>query len=308
MAEDGIEKPLNIRTLTLVKRFLSYKSFLIIVLLFILLVLIGLFVPVSSNEQRHHAISHGNLERIANAISAYEADHEGKLPQNLGILFPDYETDIQAFLLGFSDTNYPFVRDLSVHQELIDTFSPYSFMRLKDGRILVVERPGLWRDGKITYFILGKPPGPMSNIGSAPITPIEFERQFANGFPDAPNDPDYQSLVSTRIRSHEYELNYTGKGLQKINKSFQASGKPPITADAARTKVQAAIQPLDPALTWDADNGTLTNDGITSSYIFRCSCIEGGTKTGEELEVMVLLDGTLLVPVKKDLKNNATRR
>ena len=139
----------------------------------------------------------------------------------------------------------------------------------------------------------------MSNIGSAPITSIEFARQFANGFPDAPTDPDYQMMECTCVHSQEYELNYTGKGLQAINKAFQASGKPPITADAARSKVQAAIKPLDPDISWDVDKGTLRSDGSTPYYVFRSSCIESGTKTGQELSVMVLLDGTVLVPTKK---------
>ncbi len=266
----------------------------------LLLVLVGLFVPHMSYERRHHVISLGNMRRIATAIVAYQADHGGEPPAVLSALYPRYEPNMQAFLFGFSDTNYPAFQNLSVPESLIDLFSPYSFMRLKDGRILVLERPGFWKNGKISYFILGKPPGPMSNIYSGFITPIEFERRLSNGFPDFPDNPDYQELFSTRIGSHEYELRYTGKELQKINEAFKTSGRAPISSDNARAKVQAAMTPPGSSATWGVDQGTLTSDGATPYFIFQCHYIESGRNTGESLGVMVLLDGSLYIPTQKD--------
>jgi hypothetical protein len=64
---------------------------------------------------------------------------------------------------------------------LIDTFSPYNFMKLPDSRIVVVERPGFWKDGKITYLLQGKDGKVVGDDRSCHVSPEEFAQRFASG-------------------------------------------------------------------------------------------------------------------------------
>lgn len=180
-------------------------------------------------------------------------------------------------------------------QVVSDIFSPYSFMKSKDDRILVVERPGLWKDGKMTYCLLGKDREPVGNSSSCHVTPEEFERRVSNGFPDVPLQGGYQTYVSCRIDSYECEVDYTGHQLEVIHRAFLTSGKAPITAEAARFKVQTAMELLNTAGSWEVDEGVLTSDGSTPFYHFRCAYIKDGRK-GDSVDSYVLLDGTALTP------------
>jgi hypothetical protein len=217
--------------------------------------------------------------------------------EKLSDLVPDYLDDPKLFLFASPDRNFPGDVDLMAHRELIDMFSAYGFLRLPDYRLVVFERPGFRRGGDVSYIIQGNDGQSSGYLDSCHASPKVFTQQLGKGFPDVPHDEDYQNLYDSGLGPYWYELDIRGKKLQSIHSVFLASGKPPITSDAARAKVQAAMDKLGPPGTWLAEKGIKASDGSTPSYYFRCDYIKDPEKTNP-LATYVLFDGTVLVPRK----------
>jgi hypothetical protein len=233
------------------------------------------------------------MEEIAYAITAYTADSHHP-PQELSDLFPKYMEDPKVLLLTPPDSPSPAGNiDLLAHRDLINLLSAYGFLLLPDHRVIVIQRPGFRKDGKMMYCLLGNDGEPVKNTLSVSLE--EFMRRLNHGFPDVPLEADYQSLNCSDIGAYEYDLDIQGEHLQTIHKAFLASGKTPINAEEARIKVQAAMDQLDPPGTWIAETGIRASDGSTPYYRVHCSY----KKTDKQMDALVLLDGTVLAPTKK---------
>jgi hypothetical protein len=212
-------------------------------------------------------------------------------------LVPDYYLDDPKTLLFYSpDSNPVDDLDLTTHRELIDMFTAYGFLRLPDHRIVVFERPG-FRKGYMNYTIRGNDGRFFGYLSSCSASPKEFTDLLNQGFPDRPHKEDYQVIYDCEIGSYEYELEVRGKWMQSIQSAFLASGKPPIGSDAARAKVQAAMDKIDPPGTWLVEQGVKASDGCTPYYFFWCDYAKDPEKANP-VETYVLFDGTVLVPSK----------
>jgi len=237
------------------------------------------------------------MHEIARAIIVYAPAHHDDLPQKLSDLVPDYLDDPKLLLFSSPDRNFPGDVDLLAHRELIDMFSAYGFLRLPDHRLIVFERPGFRKDGVVSYIIQGNDGQSSGYLDSCYASPKEFTQRLSHGFPDVPHEEDYQNLYDSGLGSYWYELDIRGKRLQSVHSAFLASGKPPISSDAARAKVQASMDKLDPPGTWLVEKGVKASDGSTPCYFFRCDYVRDPEKTNP-LATYVLFDGTVLVPTK----------
>lgn len=237
------------------------------------------------------------MHGIARAITAYAAAHHDNLPQKLSDLVPDYLDDPKLLLFSSPDRNFPGDVDLMAHRELMDMFSAYGFLRLPDHRLLVFERPGPRKGGDVNYIIQDNDGQSFGYLDSCYASPNEFMQRLSHGFPDVPHEEDYQYVYDCGLGSYWYELDIRGKRLQSIHNAFLASGKPPITSDAARARVQAAMDKIDPPGTWLAEKGVKASDGSTPYYFLRCDYAKD-PEMAKTVDTYVLFDGTVLVPAK----------
>ena len=252
-----------------------------------------------SSESRSKAYSFNRMYGIAVAIGAYSDAHHDNLPQKMSDLVPDYLDDPKYLLFCSRDSSPLGEVDLMTHRELIDLLSGYSFLRLEDHRLLVFERPGFWKNGKMIYCLLGNDREPVGFFPSSSVSPEEFVQRLGRGFHDVPRKGDgYQKTTSTGIDAYEYDLHIRVENLQSIHQAFQASGKLPITPNAARIKVQAAMDLLDPPGTWQVEESIRASDGSTPYYRFHCHRIQDGQKTDGSICSLVLLGGTVFSPTK----------
>jgi hypothetical protein len=275
------------------RRILKWLAVVVILIALILSVLPGHRLSMSGYIDE----SFNQMADLAVAISCYASDHNGNLPKKWSDLIPNYaDYPNQRFLFSSPYSEPIKAVDLQAHPELTNIYTPYRYMKLADGRIVVVEKPGFWKDGKITYFLQGPDGAPVGNARLCHVTPEEFAQRVAANFPDIPNgNSDWQEVDY----GSGYELVIDGPKLQAIHNAFLASGKPPISQEAARANVQAAIDRLDANTKWLADNGVRTSNGSTPYYHFKCQFPKAMQDTNNPLDVYVLLDGTVLAPTKR---------
>jgi len=126
------------------------------------------------------------MSNLALGLSAYAEDYNGNLPKKWADLVPNYLPDPTDYFCFQSPYTKPIAKvDILAHRELIDAVAPYLYMKLPDGRILVVERTGLWNDGKITYFLRGADGKPVGDAMQCHVSPEEFARRLAANFPSS---------------------------------------------------------------------------------------------------------------------------
>jgi hypothetical protein len=239
------------------------------------------------------------MRTLAMVLSDYAGDHNGSLPKKWSDLIPNYADYPNQRFLFDSPYSEPIKNvDLQAHPELTDQYTPYRYMKLADGRIVVVEKPGFWKDGKITFCLMGPDGVPVGNFRLCHVTPEEFARRVAANFPDI---PDGNSGWQEEADYHGgYELVIDRSKLQAIHKAFLASGKQPISQEAARAGAQAAIDRMDSSLKCVVDDGVRTSDGSTPYYHFKCQFPETMQETYNPMDVYVLLDGTVIAPTKEN--------
>jgi hypothetical protein len=172
------------------------RRWLIGVGLLLLGLLLGFFIlliffqpPISYVGKRAvMAKSLSDMADIGEAIVSYKRDHKGTPPQELGDLVPNYIRDPLIFRFTTLETSPMGDPDFVKHPELINVFSPYTFLNLSDGRVVVMQKPGFWKDGLLTYCIV---PGvdrdaSLNLIDKNHVTPDEFLRRYENNFaPDS---------------------------------------------------------------------------------------------------------------------------
>lgn len=278
------------------------KSAIVVLLFLAALVLLTPRIRLAdghgSRELQYKSRSFASMQGIAKAVADYAAAHQDNLPQKMSDLVPNYYLDDPKMLLFYSPDSNPVGHlDLKAHRELIDMFTAYGFLRLPDHRIVVFERPG-FRNNYIIYIIQGNDGRSFGYLSSCSATPKEFTTLLSQGFPDVPRKDDYQVLYDCGIGSYEYELDIRGKKLQSIHNAFLASGRPPISSDAAHTQVQASMDKIDPPGTWLVEKGVRASDGSTPYYYFRCDYVKN-PEEANPVDAYVLFDGTVLVPSKR---------
>lgn len=157
------------------------------VILFVLVIFVAVLLPSFGPKRRgYHLMSWTQMKQIASAINQYQLDHNGTPPQKLSQLVPNYANSEMFFLQSKYNTSLCFVpTNAESHPELIDMFSPYSFVTLSDKRILIWERPGMWIDNTMSYFVFPDD-NQQTNIfqtsRSNRVTAEEFEQRFLRGF------------------------------------------------------------------------------------------------------------------------------
>ena len=263
------------------------------------LILLALVVRPGSGLQKtgYMTESFNSMQQLGLAISRYARDHNGSLPKRWADLNPNYVSNLSQLFFFNSPYSPPVKKvDLVAHPELIDQCSPYRYMRLMDGRIVILETPGFWRDGKITYFLQGADGKPVGDARLCHVTPEEFARRLAANFPDIPNGNSHWEEIDY---GSGYMLVIDGAKLQTIHNAFLASGKHPISQEVARASAQAAIDGLDANTKWVVDAGVRTSNGSTPYYQFKCQFPKALQNTNNALDVYVLLDGTVLAPTKQ---------
>jgi len=242
----------------------------------------------------------GCMSNIARAINAYAIAHEGRLPAKMSDLFPENLEDPRMLLFRSKDFSPAREVDFHAHPELIDAFCAYAFTRLPDRRVVVFERPGLRKDGRMLYCLMGPDGEAVGDTDCCDVTPEEFVRRLQLAFPDIPGGRDYQRTTSTNIGDFDYGLYYFGKDLHSIHQAYLATGRASITPTEARAKVQAAMDQLDPPGTWQVEEGIQTSDGSTPYYHFVCDLVKDGEKV-TSVGALVLFDGTVIAPRKQKL-------
>jgi hypothetical protein len=154
----------------------------------ILLLFFASILPVSRPSKRGAQMASWNeMKAIAQALDQYQQDHMGTLPHHFSELVPEYISSPAAFFMQskYNTRTCVIPTNLDSHPELIDLFSPYSFIALPNKRILVWERPGMWTDNTMSYFLFPDDTH-FSDFflafRSDNVTPEEFEQQFLHGF------------------------------------------------------------------------------------------------------------------------------
>jgi hypothetical protein len=156
-------------------------------ILFLLLILSPLLFPISGlKEDGYHFLSWSNMKHIALAVYQYQLVHDETAPQKLSQLVPNYANSEMFFLQSKYNTSLCFVpTNAEAHPELIDKFSPYSFVVLPDKRILVWERPGMWIDNTMSYFVFpddNQSTNIFQTSRSNRVTAEEFQRRLSRSF------------------------------------------------------------------------------------------------------------------------------
>jgi len=154
----------------------------------VLLLLFASILPGSRPSKKGAQMASWNeMKTIALALDQYQQDHNGTLPQHFSELVPEYISSPATFFMQskYNTSACVIPTNLDSHPELIDLFSPYSFIVLPDKRILVWERPGIWTDNTMSYFLF--PDNNQSSdifqaFRSDNVTTEEFEQRFLHGF------------------------------------------------------------------------------------------------------------------------------
>jgi hypothetical protein len=127
-----------------------------ILILSALLILMAMLEPgFGPKRQGYHTMSWQRMEQIGLAINQYRLDHAGTNPQKFSQLVPVYANWQVFFIQSKYNTSLCFMpTNVESHPELVDIFSPYSFVILPDKRILIWERPGMWTDQSTMRYLL----------------------------------------------------------------------------------------------------------------------------------------------------------
>ena len=124
---------------------------------------------------------------IATLIEDFQQDNEGRLPARMSQLAPLAEgLRIFYFRCRVGSARVP--ANAETQPGLIDLFSPYAFVPLPDGRVVVFERVRIWQDDeRIGYCLTSsdfrEPPSAVERV-----TPQEFADKFLATF--APSHPE----------------------------------------------------------------------------------------------------------------------
>jgi hypothetical protein len=275
------------------RRILKWLAVAVVLIILILSVLPGNRRPMDS----YMGDSFERMRTLAMVLSDYAGDHDGSLPKKWSDLIPnDADYPNERFLFNSPYSEPVKNVDLQAHPELTDRYTPYRYMKLADGRIVVVEKPGFWKDGKITYCLMGPDGVPVGNFQLCHVTPEEFARRVASNFPDI---PDGNSEWEEADYHGGYVLVLDRPKLQGIHKAFLASSKAPISQEAARASAQAAVDRMDASLKCVVDSGVRTSDGSTPYYHFKCQFPKAMQETYNPMDVYVLFDGTVIAPTKE---------
>jgi hypothetical protein len=156
-------------------------------ILFFLLIILALLLPNSGLQKGgYHLQSWSNMKQIALAVYQYQLDHDGATPQKLSQLDRKYVEPEQFFYQSKYNTSVCFIpANIESHPELIELFSPYSFVVLPDKRIIVWEHPGMWIDNRMGYFVFpddNRSSDIFQAFRSDIVTTEEFEKRFLAGF------------------------------------------------------------------------------------------------------------------------------
>jgi len=138
------------------KKKVSFLAILAWFCLGALLILVAMpAIPRSGPQKRGTQVKSDNqMRQIALAAVMYRNDHNGAFPQFLSMLVPDYVPEPSLFYLP-SSYNAAFIPSAANSEpKLIDAFSSYSLLVLKDGRAVIFERSVIWPDHKIGFLII----------------------------------------------------------------------------------------------------------------------------------------------------------
>jgi len=121
------------------RRILKGLAVLVILILLVATVLPGHSLSMSG----YMAGSFNQMTELATAISDYARDHNGNLPKKWSDLRPD-DVPYELFLFHspYSEPVNLKEADLLANPKLIDQYTPYRYMKIADGRILVMEKQG----------------------------------------------------------------------------------------------------------------------------------------------------------------------
>ena len=122
------------------------------------------------------------MKQIGLGIELFRRDHDNQFPHKLSELVPEYISAPNVFFLQSPYTTSFTPPNTAFPPELIDVFSAYFFEVLPDHRLLITERPGLWKDGTMTYLLLDSKMQPVGTSRSCCVTPYEFELRFIGQF------------------------------------------------------------------------------------------------------------------------------
>jgi hypothetical protein len=130
----------------------------------------------------YHAMSWTQMKQISLGIEQFRRDHHDQFPHRLSELAPEYIGSLNVFFFQSPYTTSFTPPYTAFPPELIDVFSAYIFEVLPDQRLLIAERPGLWKDGTMTYLLLDSKMEPVGTVKSCRVTPYEFELRFMRQF------------------------------------------------------------------------------------------------------------------------------
>jgi len=154
-----------------------------VIVLVAIAVLVGIALPHHGTlSMGYHVQSWMQMKQIGFGIEQFRRDHDGHYPHRLSELAPEYFSAPNVFFFqppGATSFRPP---NTALPPELIDVFSAYVFEVLPDQRLLITERPGLWKDGKMTYLLLDSKMEPVGTFQSCCVTPYEFELRFMRQF------------------------------------------------------------------------------------------------------------------------------
>jgi hypothetical protein len=156
------------------------RSLLLLALVAVVALLISIAPPCYFCQQKNGAManSFNHMKSIGFAILAYKSDNDGTPPRKLSDVIPQY--GLTSWFILNSDYSTPMGNpDFDKHPELIDSLTPYRFQDLHDGRVVVFERPGFWKDDpNITYCVMANLKDDPKQTSSNHVSPQELERRF----------------------------------------------------------------------------------------------------------------------------------
>ena len=167
---------------------LSKRILIGVVVLFVLAIFLDMLFPgFGPKNLGYHLMSWTQMKQIALALNQYRQDHNGVAPRHFSELVPNYISTPKMFFMQskYNTSTCVIPANLDSQPELIDIFSPYSFIVLPDQRILVSERPGVWMDNIMSYFLLddrNQPTNIFEGFRACRVTPEEFQQRFSRGF------------------------------------------------------------------------------------------------------------------------------
>lgn len=136
--------------------------------------------PLGSSAYKQASV--GNMRQIASAIQLFRQDHHGKLPPRLSQLIRDVGLAPRVFFVHSRFTNsIPVSVDNRSH-DLVDALSPYRLFDPGDGRFVVFEVPGFWKDGSVRFICIDPNAPAYQNSRESAIRGDELVEKLRSGF------------------------------------------------------------------------------------------------------------------------------